>query len=55
MKASDYEADFYLWTQRQAALLRQGEFNCFDLDLENIAEEIESMGRSQKNSLQSDL
>jgi len=55
VEASDYETDFYLWTQRQAVLLRQGEFNRMDLDLENIAEEIESMGRSQKNSLQNYL
>ena len=37
-----YETDFYLWTQQQAALLRQGEFNRLDLDCANIAEEIES-------------
>ena len=46
-----YDTDFYLWTQQQAALLRQGEFNRVDLDVENIAEEIESMGRREKHSI----
>ena len=55
MTTATYETDFYLWTQQQADLLRQGEFNRVDLDLANIAEEIESMGSSQKNALQSYL
>lgn len=50
-----YETDFYLWTQQQAALLRQGEFNGLDLDCANIAEEIESMGRRDRLSLRSYL
>ncbi len=44
MTTATYETDFYLWTQQQADLLRQGQFNRVDLDLANIAEEIESMG-----------
>ena len=55
MTMATYETDFYQWTQQQAALLRQGEFNRVDLDLENIAEEIESMGRGQRHSLSSYL
>jgi len=55
MTTATYETDFYQWTQQQAALLRQGEFNRVDLDLENIAEEIESMGRGQTHSLSSYL
>ena len=55
MSSAHYETDFYLWTQQQAALLRQGEFNRIDLDLANIAEEIESMGRGQRHSLGSYL
>ena len=27
MTLATYETDFYQWTQQQAALLRQGEFN----------------------------
>jgi len=55
LTTATYETDFYLWTQQQAALLRQGEFNRVDLDLANIAEEIESMGRGQTHSLSSYL
>ncbi len=53
--ATDYETDFYQWTQQQAALIRQGEFNRVDLDCANIAEEIESMGRRDRLSLRSYL
>ena len=53
--ATTYETDFYQWTQQQAALIRQGEFNRVDLDCENIAEEIESMGRREKHSIRSYL
>ncbi len=52
MTTATYETDFYLWTQQQADLLRQGEFNRVDLDLENIAEEIESMGKREPHSLE---
>ena len=55
MTTATYETDFYLWTQQQAALLRQGEFNRIDLDLANIAEEIESMGRRDRSSTRSYL
>ncbi|MGI2026464.1 DUF29 domain-containing protein [Endozoicomonas acroporae] len=40
-----YETDFYSWTQQQAELIRQGRLG--ELDLDNILEEIESMGRSE--------
>ncbi len=40
-----YADDFYTWTQEQGARLRAGELT--RLDLENLAEEIESLGRSQ--------
>lgn len=55
MTAATYETDFYLWTQQQADLLRQGQFNRVDLDLENIAEEIESMGKRDRRSVSSYL
>ncbi|KJR41146.1 protein of unknown function DUF29 [Candidatus Magnetoovum chiemensis] len=48
-----YEADFYKWTLRNAELLRQGKLN--EADIENIAEEIESLGRSDKRKLGSRL
>jgi hypothetical protein len=48
-----YEEDAYGWAMFQAALIRerQAEF----LDWDNIAEEIESMGRSEWKSLRSNL
>lgn len=49
----NYEQDFYAWTQEQAALLKAGQLN--DLDITNLVEEIESMGRSEKRELQSRL
>lgn len=55
MTVANYETDFYLWTQQQAALLRQGELNRVDLDLANIAEEIEDMGKSNRWALESYL
>jgi hypothetical protein len=39
-----YDQDFYAWTQEQAALLREGALH--DLDVTNLAEEIESLGKS---------
>jgi hypothetical protein len=57
MKGADmsdlYERDFYAWAGEQAALLRAGKLN--DADILNIAEEIESMGRSEKRELVSRL
>lgn len=52
---ANYDHDFYLWTQHQADLLRQRQFNRVDLDVENIAEEIESMGRREKHAIRSYL
>src|SRR5689334_16575291 len=48
-----YDQDFYAWTQEQAALLREGAVQ--ELDLVNLAEEIESLGISQKHALASHL
>jgi Domain of unknown function DUF29 len=44
-----YEQDFHAWAMRQAELLRTRDLDQADLD--NIAEEIESMGRSQRSEL----
>ena len=44
-----YDQDFYAWTQHQAALLRESKVQ--DLDLANLAEEIDSLGRSDKREL----
>lgn len=48
-----YEDDFCLWIEQALVLLRQG--NLRDLDLENLLEEIEDMGNSQKQALESNL
>jgi hypothetical protein len=51
--ATLYDTDFYAWANEQAALLRAGRLS--EADIENIAEEIESMGRSEKRELVSRL
>jgi Domain of unknown function DUF29 len=51
--AVDYDEDFYAWTEEQARLLRSGELSA--IDAANIAEEIESMGRSDRRELKSRL
>ncbi len=48
-----YDRDFYLWLQETAQLLRNGDFD--RLDIENLVEEIESMGRSNKHAVESNL
>lgn len=48
-----YDSDFYAWANEQAALLRAGRLS--EADVANIAEEIESMGRSEKRELVSRL
>src|SRR3954451_7001475 len=54
---SDYDTDIALWSEHQAALLRRraaGELvNDADLDWPNIAEEIESVGRSELHAVES--
>jgi Domain of unknown function DUF29 len=51
--AAIYEDDFYAWTQEQARLLRSGDLQAVDAG--NVAEEIESMGRSDRRELKSRL
>jgi hypothetical protein len=49
----DYWKDPYGWAIFQAALIRAGRLD--EIDLENVAEEIESVGRSEFRSLKSNL
>jgi len=49
MNTNLYEKDFYAWTIKNAELMRQGKLS--EIDIENIAEELESMGRSEKRQL----
>ena len=48
-----YDTDFYAWANQQAALLRAGRLA--EADIARIAEEIDSMGRSEKRELVSRL
>ena len=48
-----YESDFHRWTVEQAKPLRAGLLD--RLDIENLAEEVEAMGRSEKRELVSRL
>lgn len=48
-----YHQDFYAWIIGQAALLRQGRMH--DVDSELLAEELEAMGRRERNELVSRL
>ncbi len=47
--SNSYQSDFYGWAVEQARLLRAGRLG--EADIANIAEEIESMGRSEKREL----
>src|SRR5271170_2354823 len=53
MSHSNYDSDFYAWANEQAALLRSG--RVAQADIEHIALEIESMGRTEKRELVSRL
>ena len=48
-----YSQDFFAWASEQAALLRSGRVS--ELDLENMAEEIESLGKGERRELESRL
>lgn len=52
-QASLYDQDYFLWSQKMAALLRSQQWD--QLDTDNIAEEIESLGKSDRRSLKSNL
>ena len=44
-----YEEDFYVWTQRQAELLRARKFE--DLDLEHLIEEVAELGDTKLSAV----
>jgi hypothetical protein len=48
-----YEEDFYLWLQDTKKKLKEHDFQ--NLDLANLVEEIEAMGRSEKRELENRL
>lgn len=48
-----YATDFYAWCLTTAALVREGQWD--EIDPKALAEELESLGRSQKRELESRL
>lgn len=48
-----YDTDFHAWTQTQSLLLRNQQWQQIDLD--NVIEEIESLGRQQRQELRNRL
>jgi len=48
-----YATDFYGWIQEQSSLLRQGKLDF--VDLPNLIEEIESLGKQQQQELKNRL
>jgi hypothetical protein len=48
-----YETDFYAWTIEQAKFLKDGVWDC--LDISNLVEEIESLGKQQRQELRNRL
>ncbi len=48
-----YERDFYAWTVATAAALKSGDWQ--EIDLVNLIEEVEAMGRVEKAALESNL
>ena len=54
VKISDsYVKDFYKWTREQSQILKKGEFD--KLDIAHMIEEIESLGNSEKNAIESHM
>ena len=51
--SSLYDQDFYLWLEKTVNLLRTENF--LELDRDNLIEELESMGRSDKRAIESNL
>lgn len=48
-----YESDFYAWTQEQAKMLHDRQWS--QIDLPNLIEEIESLGKQQRQALRNCL
>jgi hypothetical protein len=48
-----YDTDYSLWLEKTAQLLRNGQIN--ELDLPNLAEEIEDMGKREKRAVENNV
>jgi hypothetical protein len=53
VKASLYSTDYACWVEQTVELLRQGRLNEVDLDI--LIEEVEDLGKSQRQALKSNL
>ncbi|NJO75876.1 MAG: DUF29 domain-containing protein, partial [Leptolyngbyaceae cyanobacterium RM1_406_9] len=53
LKSSLYEMDYQLWLDQTVKQLRSHDFN--NIDLDNLIEEIESLGKSDKRAISSYL
>jgi len=51
MMTALYEEDFVLWTEKTAELLKRKEFD--RVDWENLIEEVECMGKSERQAITS--
>lgn len=49
--AADYDSDYYAWLNANAALLRAGRLS--EIDVDQIAEELEDMGKSERRAIES--
>jgi hypothetical protein len=54
-KGPDYDDDFYAWTQHQAAVLRAMHTDDNRFDREHVAEEIEDLGKSERDAVRSQV
>ena len=48
-----YNEDYYLWLKKTAQLIREKRFT--EVDADNLVEEIEDMGKSEKRALESNM
>lgn len=48
-----YDTDYSLWLEKTAQLLRNGQIN--ELDLPNLAEQIEDMGKREKRAVENNV
>jgi Domain of unknown function DUF29 len=55
MDGPRYEDDFFAWTQHQAAVLRQLPATNNRFDREHVAEEIEDLGKSERDAMRSQI
>jgi hypothetical protein len=53
--SAHYDDDFFAWTQHQAMVLRTMEVADNRFDRENVAEEIEDLGKSERDAVRSQI